>query len=340
MRISILALFVSLNAFAANTQLNIALGTSVPTDGTGQTFVQKNGPSRSAGGEHILIKFAKPKTVAEIKLTAYSSGKAGKVLIHSATGINGPTKVTLDGLYLFAKVTNGNPTNYKNLVMLNDTTSVSVAPSQAFQQIDIVAEGFTNNDASLLVQVVSQDGLPAEEFIMSRTSGSETLGGLIDEAKFAKFGINELQSLMKNGVSPGIADLENKTFTCSTYSKLDSVRLNAKTRTYSSPAAGVLLSHSDLQGPVQTWTMDAFGVGLDVPNANGCGRYSTRNVIRLTASGNLIAEVILDLESYLLQCENKGFDKDAVRVVESNSTYPSVLDSKFVVDSYEFCKVN
>jgi hypothetical protein len=338
MRISILALFLSFGAQAATTQLNIALGTSVPADGTGQTYVQAKGPSRATGGEHIVIQFARPKTIAEIKLTAYSTGKAGKVLIHSATGVNGKTKVSLDGLFDFAKVTNGNPQNYKNLVMLTDTTFVSVTPQQAFQQIDIVAEGYTHNDASLLVQVISNDGLPAEEFLMSRTATGETLGAMIDEAKFAKFGINELQSLMGTAVSPAIEDLDGKTFTCSSYSRLDSVKLNVKTRTYSSPSPGVLQSHSDLQGPVQTWTAGALGVELKIDNSSGCGPFTTRNVVRLTGAGNLISEVVLDLENFLIQCESVGFDKQSVRDVETNSTYPSVLDPKMVADSYEFCR--
>lgn len=339
MRISVLAFFFALSAQAATTtQLNIALGTSVPADGTGQTFVLKSGPSRAGGGEHVLIQFARAKTISEIKLTAFSAGKAGKVLIHSATGINGKTKVSLDGLFQFAKVTNGNPQNYKNLVMLADTSFVSIAPQQSFQQIDLVAEGYTNNDASLLVQVTSADGLPAEEFIMSRTSNSDSLGAMIDEGKFAKFGINELQSLMTNAVSPTTSDLDGKTFVCSTYSRLDAVKLNAKARSYFSPATGVLQSHSDLQGPVQTWTTGAYGVELKIDNPSGCGRFTTRNVVRLTGGGNLISEVVMDLENFLIQCEAAGFEKDGVRAVETNSTYPSVLDPKMVADSYEFCR--
>jgi hypothetical protein len=78
-------------------------------------------------------------------------------------------------------------------------------------------------------------------------------------------------------------------------------------------------------------------VELKIDNSSGCGRFTTRNVVRLTGAGNLISEVVLDLENFLLQCESVGFDKEAVRAVETNSTYPSVLDPKMVADSYEFC---
>jgi hypothetical protein len=221
--------------------------------------------------------------------------------------------------------------------MLTDTTFVSVAPQQAFQQIDLLVEGYSHNDASLLVQIISNDGLPAEEFLMSRTATSETLGAMINESKFAKFGINELQSLMSAAVSPTIDDLVGKTFVCSSYTRLDSVKLDLKSRTYSSPSPGVLQSHSDLQGPTQTWAASPFGIELKIDNSSGCGRFTTRNVVRLTGAGNLISEVVLDLENFLLQCESVGFDKEKVRAVETNSTYPSVLDPKMVADSYEFC---
>ncbi len=338
MRLSILALFffVSIGAHAVtSTQLNIGLGTSVPVDST--MLVQKSGPSRSSGGEHIYIKFASAKNILEIKLTGYSAGKAGKTLIHSATGINGTTKVSLDGLSQFAKVTSGNPENYKNLVMLPDTTFVLVSPGQAFTQIDIVAEGYTNNDSSLVLQITSSDGLPLSEFIVTRSSTSETLGGLIDESKFAKFGLSELRSVMSTAVPPALEDLVGKVFVCSSYSRLDATKVNYKTRAYLSPAPGVLQSRSELQGPIQTWTMGAYGVELPVENFNGCGNYITTNTLRVTGAGNLISEVLLDLESFLTLCEKAGFDKESVRAVESNSTYPSVLDPKFVVDSYEFC---
>lgn len=342
MRFLVLALFVSIAAHTAHSQaaqLNIAFGASVPVDATGQTLVAKSGPTRSSGGEHLVIKFNGPKNISEIKLTGYSTGKAGKTLIHSATGILGAAKVSMEGLFQFAKVTAGNPQNYKNLVMLTDTAFVSVNPQQTFTQIDIVVEGYSNNDSSLLLQVTTNEALSIQDFIVTRSSNSETMGGLIDEAKFAKFGINELQSLMKGAALPALADLVGKTFVCTNYSRLDAVKLNYKTRTYMSNAAGVLQSHSELQGPLQTWNQGAYGIELPVDNFTECGKFVSTNTVRVTGGGNLIAEVVVNLENFLTLCETAGFQKDAVRAVESNSTFPSVLDSKFVVDSYEFCRV-
>lgn len=335
MYLVLIAMFASLTAQAG--QLNIALGTSVPADVSGQTLTMKAGPSRASGGEHIVVNFARPKNITEIKLTGYSAGKAGKVLIHRVTALSGSAKVSLEALSQFAKVTNGNPQNYKNLVMLTDTAFVSTAPSQAFTQIDLVTEGFTNNDSSILVQITSSDEFPVEEFSVSRTSNDETLGGMINESKYAKFGINELQSLMGRAVAPSMEDVVGKTFVCTNYTRLNNTKVDFKKRTFVNQN-GVLKSHSDLQGPLRTWTASAFGIQMPVEGVNGCGKFVSYNTARVTGAGNLIAEVILDLNDYLNLCESAGFDREAARAVQINSTFPSVLDQKYVVNSYEFCR--
>jgi hypothetical protein len=300
----------------------------------------KTGPSRASGGEQIFIRLARAKTISEIKLTGYSASKQGKTLIHAAVASNGATKTMLEGLTKFSKMTNGTVAKYKETdqVMVTDTTFIAVAPGAAFTQLELKVEGYTNNDNSLLLQITSNDGLGAEDFIITRTANGETLGGLIDESKYAKFGLNELQALMGRAVSPALDDVVGKTFVCSNYTRLDGTKLNFKSRRYMSPSAGVLQSFSDLQGPVQTWSQSPHGVQLPIENNGGCGKYITKNTMRVTAAGNLIAEVILELEPFLTLCERAGFDREGARAVEINSTFPSVIDAKYVVDSYEFCR--
>ncbi len=322
------------------TQLNVAFGVSVPIDSTGQTYVLPTGPSRATGGEHFVVKFNGPKMISEIKLSGFSTGKAGKTLIHSAKGVTGATTVSLDGLFQFAKVTNGNPVNFQNLVMLPDATFVQILPNQPFTQLDIVVEGFTNNDSSILLQITSSDGFALQEFLVSRTgpSDKESAGGLINESNFAKFTGAQLSNLMTIAAQPAAADLVGKTFVCSSYTKLDSNKVDLKRRIFALSSSGVLVSSSDLQGSNIPWALNADGLHMLVDNFTGCGRFTTANVLRKTGTGNLISEVVLDLEKYIAQCVAAGFDEAGTRAVEENSTFPSVIDSKYVVDSYEFCR--
>ncbi|MGZ6479347.1 MAG: hypothetical protein ACXWQE_08610, partial [Bdellovibrionales bacterium] len=229
--LALTTLSAATSAFAS-TQVNVAFGASVPVDPSNQTLVEKHGPSRTSGGEHFIVKMSGAKMITDIKLTSFSTGKAGKALVHSAVGTNGATKVALEGLYQFDKVTAGNPVVYQKLVMLPDTTFVEVTPNQAFSQLDIVVEGFTNDDISLLLQITSSDALPVTDFMITRSGSSgEVVGGMINETGFAKFTAENLQSLMSRGVSPALADLAGKTFVCSSYTKVTATELNFKSRT-------------------------------------------------------------------------------------------------------------
>jgi|GEM_PF-2085205 len=331
----VLTLGFGATALADGNQLNVAFGASVPVDSSGQTLTEKTGPSRASGGEHFVVRFGRAKNITDIKLTAYSAGHAGKALIHSVTAMNGTTKVSIDALSQFAKVTAGNPTNYQNLVMLPDTAFVQTTPNQAFTQLDIVIEGFTNNDISVLLQVSSSDAIAAKDYLISRSSVADTLGGLIDESKFAKFTTADLQSLMTQAEVPAAADLAGKTFSCSNYPRLDANQVNYKTRTYAE-ANGALVSNSDLEGQ-NVWTATPAGLQMSIDNFNGCGKYASFNILRMTAGGNLISEIVVVLDDFLNLCEAAHYDRNAVRDVELNSTFTSVLDPKYVVDSYEFC---
>ena len=329
---------VSFQTNAVAAELNLAIGSSVPV--TEQMLTMAAGPSRAGGGERFLVTFGTPKMITGIKITAYSSGRLGKALIHNAVGLSGTAKISLDGLSKFTRVTTGNPTNYNGKVMLTDSSFVEVLPNQAFKQLELTVEGFTNDDSSILLQIISSDALPVEDFLITRTGPAkdQVVGGLIDESRYAQFSPSQLQSLMTRSKVPAIADLAGKNFSCSSITKLNPRQIDFKKRSYLATAQGVLQSESDLEGATQTWSPTAKGMVRSIDNTNGCGRYTTYNVVRTTSSGNLISEVVVDLEAYVKLCVNAGYDEAATRAVEANSTFPSSLDPKYVVDSYEYCK--
>lgn len=340
-KIIALALLVIFSAQSTAAQLNVAFGSSVPADPSGQTYILASGPSRANGGERFVVKFNAPKTITEIKLISYSASRTGKNLIRGAKALQGATVVNLDGLFQFSKVTAGNPTNYQNLVLLPDTTWVAIAPNQAYAQIEITVEGFTNNDSSLLLQITSNENVALQEFLVTRTgsASNEIAGGLIDESRYAKFTVNELSKLMQFA-DPNVTDLAGKTFICSSYTKLDTSKIDLKRRTYSLSANGALQSSSDLQGANIPWAIGPEGLQMPVDNFTGCGRFTTARVVRKTGGGNLIGEVIVDLQKWVDQCAAAGFDPEGAKVVEENSTFPSMIDAKFRVDSYEFCRLS
>lgn len=325
---------------SATTTLSVAYGASVPNDPTGQTYVQTPGPSRTGGGEHFVLQLSSGKNVTSIKLSGFSTSRNGKSLVRSVTAISGATKISLPNLSQFSKITAGNPQNYNGLVMLVDGSYVEATPNQVLSQIDFTVEGFSNNDSSLLIQITFADGLAEEEFIFSRSGANrEKFGGLINEDDYAKFSASILSTLMKKGAAAQVEDVVNKTFVCSSFTKLDSPSINVKTRAYAMNATGTLQSTSERESSPRVWTATGAGLATTIVNQNGCGVFSTYNVIRKTPAGNLIAEVNLDSEAYVNLCVNAGYDADGVRAVQSNSTFPSVVRPDFVANSYEYCRV-
>lgn len=325
----------------AATTLSAAFGSSVPNDPNGQTYVQTWGPSRSGGGEHFILKMSPAKTVTSIKISGFSTGRAGRSLIHNAVVTSGATSSAVPALFQFSKVTTGNPQNYNGKVMLPDSTNVEVAPNQVISQIDITVEGYSNDDASILFQVTTEEGLTESEFMLTRTGShsDQTIGGLINEANYAKFTINELTKLVTAGALPVAADVAGKTYVCSSYSKLDNSQINLKNRAYTVAANGSLQSSSDIEGSNLVWTATTAGLTTVIANQNGCGVFTTYNVVRKTPAGNLIAEVNLDLEKYVQLCVSAGYDEQGTRAVQQNSTFPSGINPAYVVNSYEFCRL-
>lgn len=340
MLVRLLSTFVFLSAstaMAAN-QLNIAIGTSVPM--TADLLSLKSGPSRAGGGERFIMKFAGTKTITGIKLSAFSTARNGKALIHNAVGVKGTTKVALDGLYKFGAPSTGNPTNHNGKNMLTDSSSVEIAPNAQFSQLEFTIEGYTNDDASVLLQVTSTDELSLGDFLVTRTGpkNAESVGGLIDESRYAKFTAAELSSMMASAKTAVAASLAGKKFLCTGYSKLNPVRLNYKERSFSMGANGQLQSESDLEGGVQLWTSTQVGLVRKIENVNGCGNFTSYQIIRSVGSGSTISEIVTDHEAYVKLCVGAGYDENAVRTVEANSTYPSAVNSKYSVGAYEFCQ--
>ncbi len=98
--------------------------------------------------------------------------------------------------------------------MLADQGFVEVTPNQAFLARIRGIEGFSSSDASMLLQITSTDGLPVQDFLVTRTAGSEIVGSFVDEANYANFTGSQARVLIKGAVQPAITDLAGKTFVC------------------------------------------------------------------------------------------------------------------------------
>lgn len=138
----ILSLMATLPWTAQATESRIGIGPSVP-DIAGLARVGTAGVDRPTGGERILIKFTVPQTISNFKITAYSSSRQGSVLLHGMTAslqANGTTRsVPLD------------PVKGK----LADGQSVEIKPQQLISALELQAEGYSHNDASLLLEMTA-----------------------------------------------------------------------------------------------------------------------------------------------------------------------------------------
>jgi hypothetical protein len=342
MRFLVVALFASMMAHAESSELSVGFGTGVPKDGSTST-VEKSGPSRVAGGERFTITFRNYKTVSRIRLTGFSASKKGKILIHSALGFvtyddGKKSQTNFEGLSQFAQATNGNPDNYQNNVMLEDGHYVEVTPNAPFNQIQIVVEGFTNNDAAMLLQMEATESLSLQDFVIHRTGDSEIAGAYIDETNYATLNSSDLAKLIEEGSSPSIDQLAKRSFVCTSYGRGQKTQVDYKTRAYYDNR-GALQSASNLDSTMVTWVMTEAGWTLGTDVHNGCGHYQTQNILRMTAAGNLVSEVDINRYGYLVLCSNAGYDWDTQAAEFDSETYPSVISPGVDrVSSYEFCR--
>lgn len=335
-----LGLFAWAQAHAGS--LDVSFGTGVPEDGNSQTLNQPFGASRANGGEHFVLKFGTAKTITNIKISSFSASGLGKNLIRSVSGVNGKKSSSLPELFQFKSVTIGNPVDYKGLALLPNGSFVEASPNQSFNSLDVNIEGFANDDTSFLLQVSTAEDLAIEQFLLTRTGPHKdlVLGELLDESAFAKFSPAQLANLMKRGSAPDAAALFDKTYLCSTYSKLDGTTVDQKSRRYYQGASGELLSESNFEGSDILWSSSQNSFATAIPMQNGCGAFTIQNMVRQTPNGNLISELVVDLESYVSLCESAGYDPSGTRALEMNTTFPSVLDSKYVVGVYEYCRLS
>jgi hypothetical protein len=337
-----MSLFVSMFAHAETGKVAIGFGTSVPKDGS-VTTTERTGISRAGGGERFTVTFRNYKTVNRIRLTGYSTGKAGKVLVHTALGLvtydNGThEQINFEGLSQFAKATAGNPTNYNNNSMLENTHYVEVTPNAPFNELQITVEGFTNNDASMVMELETAEDLPAEDYIIHRTGAEEVAGAFIDEANYPALTGPELSSLVEHGSMPGIENLAGNTFVCTSYVKGSPAQVDYKTRSYYDNN-GALQSASNIDSTMATWVNTEQGWTLGTTAKNGCGKFNLRTILRMTAAGNIIGELNINRYDYLTLCANAGIDWNAQAARFDNESYPSVINPDIDrTAGYEFCR--
>lgn len=333
------SLSLSAAAFADPSSLNLSIGGSVPKDPSGQTLLEKTGPGRSAS-EKFVIHFAQPKMITSVRITAHSASRKGKVLVTAATAYRGTSPTVLDGLSVFSKASGGGKIeNSRGLVMMGDGVYVEVLPSLPFSSLELSVQGLISSDASFLLQIGLDGAISPAEFLITRSGTGDVLGTLVNEASYAKFTADQVKSLMALAVEPTADALAGHTYSCTSYTKTDATRADFKTRVYSRGPAGELLSLSDAEQTNAAWSHTADGLTLTIANHNGCGAYNTYNVARMTGSGNLVSEVVLDLENYISLCTAAGYDTTSTRELEGYSTFPSLLNPKYAVGSYEFCRI-
>lgn len=324
MRLCILGLVACLTQMAFATDLKVGFGTSIPLNSV--SIIEKAGPSRVSGGEQFTISFRGYKTVTSIRLSDYSVSHQGKSLVRSALAFyvdanNRVNQVRLDGL----------------MTMLADGQTVEVTPNATYYEIQLVVEGYSHSDASLLLQIGTVEGLPPSDFVITRTGSSEIAGEYIDESNYAGFSISQLAHLMRVGTHPGIDDLAGHSYVCSIYAKGNAPQIDFKTRTWYDNN-GALQSSTNLDGRLTTWAPTQEGWSMPMDNKNGCGHYVTNNIIRKTAGGNLVSEIEINRYNYLVQCANAGYDWNAQAAQLDSESYPSVVNRAYRALSYEFCR--
>lgn len=331
------------NAFASTNQLDVGFGPSI-TKGSGNRILSlPAGVSRNNGGEHLYVSFKSPKNILSLKVVGYSASRTGKVLIRSASVVTDSNQnIGLEGLTNFSKIgLNDRAENNQNLVMLSDLASVTVEPKQALTSIDLVVEGFANNDASVLLQIVSSDDLSTKEFIVTRSgSGSESVGEYFDERNYARFTIPQIQLLMKISKTPTINDLAGKTFSCSIYNSDAPVSLEYKTRQYFvGNTPNVLQSSTDLSSSSTVWIRNQYGWTIsNTSKTKYCGPIANRLVARMTPEGNLVGEWMVEINEFVQACELKNYNGAETRASILKWNPLSIIDPKFVSSSYEFCR--
>jgi hypothetical protein len=159
--------------------LSLGFGESLPDTVARTSRVNAKRPDRSVGGEIITISFKAPHEVKEVRLTAFSKSGMAKVLVRKAQAsvtntVGGQDQVsTIDvaELYSFDQKSRGsygrhNETGY---IMLSANNWVETNLNKPnVNSISLRVEGYSHNDATLLVELASPEGFNYYDFTVTR----------------------------------------------------------------------------------------------------------------------------------------------------------------------------
>lgn len=322
-------------------ELSLGLGSSVPDSLKDNAMIDKTGPSRRGGGEQITLTFREPKAITSLKLTAYSKSGAGKVLVRRVLNqVEQDGKSVNDPMVEFFVPSQavGVYEDYQGLVMLPAEGYVENTPSSLVEKLTIVAEGFTNNDATLMIELKSDEGFSVEDFRLRREFG-HGMGTFIDESGYAEFSLNELNDLMLAGRNPSVDELKGNSYVCSYYDHKGVRDVDFKTRRYFSRGNGPLQSVTDLASEPATWVRTENGWVATSEWDTNCGKIPMQMVVRMTGSGSLINETIMRKSDIYNMCSRAGFWKEAINNFIAQNTHRSVVDpQKYAASFKEFCR--
>lgn len=317
--------------------LEISYGSSLPgTEKEGETLIDEAGPSRASGGEHIVIRFRTPKTLSSIKLTAFSKSGRGRVLVRKAVAGN----ALVPDLFEYRAGGDVLVENHRGLNMLRAGGAVEANLARAVDLLDLNVEGYDHNDATVMIQLESADGFAFEDFVITRTRNGGEFGGFFDEEAYKSFSRRDVARLMENSSTPAIADLDQKTFVCSSYSgdRNGEKNFDFKTRRFFSPSPTVLQSSTDLQSRIATWILTQQGWKLPLePLQTNCGDLRLFYVLRFTPAGNTVSETAISASEARRKCRAAGFAREAINQWLGGFSR-SAVDRDYAVATFEFCR--
>lgn len=125
-------------------------------------------PSRNSGGETITIQFRNPKPLTALRIVAASASGKGKILVHKITTVS--DKGALGAYQAFEER------------MLIAGKSVESRIEAAVIEMTFQIEGYSDNDASVYIDVQSSEAFSADDVMVRRAHASPggSYGNYID----------------------------------------------------------------------------------------------------------------------------------------------------------------
>lgn len=337
----VIAFLFATTAFAGEKSLTAVFGQSFK--GNSKTLIGSAGPSRSKNGEQVTINFRAPVALTSLKIEGVSLSKKGKVLVRNAIARpfndDSLNETSLEALFKYS-ASRGTGKNYQDLVMLENSDSVSTNLEGVYSQIILQLEGFGSDDASVYVELLAGDVIENDDFNIVRTGSSEILGGFIDELNYANFKGPQLAALMKAATDPSTGMLDGHRYVCSLYGRQTKPMLDYKTRQFSSEN-DLPTSTATTDPTVARWAWSDNGWFINFPWQNPCGMSTTQIILKMTTEGNTISETVVNRYDFDMLCyKNKGWGQDDVEAALNKATFPSAIDNEtYAVLSYEFCRL-